>query len=351
MRLRLALALLCASSSLLAQDPRQRLLDDLIRREGTVEPSQETEAPRAPDACVTSEVVSNGGFEAGTTPDGCTGSSGAWRWDASDCILSPLFQSTGSGPRSGTWCIYPSPFPSVTAHVYQTIQIPKGTGSTVATLSFWVKIGTFEPSTAAARDFLRVRLFDTGMQFLTSLALFSNRDGLGSYAYVKKTYDVSQYAGRAVILSFFAEQDANANATLFLIDDVSLSVTACDTSTSGTCVPDANTACFLDGRFKATGTYNLESGATGALTFGPNLTTQSAPMYFENLADPQALVKVIPACFAPFNRYWVFIGALTNQGASLTVTDTARNVSKTYINSRGNVWSPIQDTNAFDTCP
>jgi hypothetical protein len=51
------------------------------------------------------------------------------------------------------------------------------------------------------------------------------------------------------------------------------------------------------------------------------------------------------------NRYWVFAGGLTDVRTVVTVTDTQRDKVKTYINPQGSPWQPIQDTQAFATCP
>ena len=74
-------------------------------------------------------------------------------------------------------------------------------------------------------------------------------------------------------------------------------------------------------------------------------------MVFADTADAQGLVKVINACFAPFNRYWNFVGALTDQEVHLNITDTKTNASKLYNNALKTAFQPIQDTTAFSTCP
>jgi hypothetical protein len=45
------------------------------------------------------------------------------------------------------------------------------------------------------------------------------------------------------------------------------------------------------------------------------------------------------------------MGGLTNVGVTTTVTDIASGVAKTYTNTEGIAFQPIQDTLAFETCP
>ena len=62
------------------------------------------------------------------------------------------------------------------------------------------------------------------------------------------------------------------------------------------------------------------------------------------------MVKVLNGCGVN-TRYWVFAGGLTNVRVTLTVTDMSNNTVQTYINNLNTPFAPIQDTNAFATCP
>ncbi len=83
--------------------------------------------------------------------------------------------------------------------------------------------------------------------------------------------------------------------------------------------------------------------------------TAGGLFYFTNLADPQFLVKVLNGC--PVNdRWWVFYAATTNVGFDLTVTDTQSPLipgvnPRVYNNPDVNAAPPVQDTQAFATCP
>jgi hypothetical protein len=63
------------------------------------------------------------------------------------------------------------------------------------------------------------------------------------------------------------------------------------------------------------------------------------------------LIKVLDACVSPFDRFWVFAAGLTNVEVSLTVTDTDSGERRHYRNLPGRAFIPIQDTDAFATCP
>ena len=47
----------------------------------------------------------------------------------------------------------------------------------------------------------------------------------------------------------------------------------------------------------------------------------------------------------------MFAGGLTDVHVTLRVTDTTNGTMKTYDNPQGAKYQPIQDTNAFATCP
>jgi len=64
----------------------------------------------------------------------------------------------------------------------------------------------------------------------------------------------------------------------------------------------------------------------------------------------EMVVKVLNAC-ALNSRYWTFAGGLTDVNVILTVTDTQTGAIQTYTNPQGTPFQPIQDTNAFATCP
>ena len=61
-------------------------------------------------------------------------------------------------------------------------------------------------------------------------------------------------------------------------------------------------------------------------------------------------MKVLNACHG-YERYWVFASGLTNVEVTLTVTDTESGQVRRYFNPQGTMYAPVQDTDAFATCP
>jgi len=118
------------------------------------------------------------------------------------------------------------------------------------------------------------------------------------------------------------------------------------------CAAGPSTLCLGDGgRFKAEIAW-VSSTASG---MGNAVTVPSAPdsglFYFFNPGNIEMLVKVLNACSPPFSRYWVFFAATTNVRFTLTVTDTQTNKVKVYFNPLNQAAAPLQDTDAFATCP
>ncbi len=130
---------------------------------------------------------------------------------------------------------------------------------------------------------------------------------------------------------------------------------------SGTCVPDATTLCLPGyNRFKVTVYFETVQGAGNmgdaqAIPLDSLGLTSGGLFYFINPTDPQFLVKVLDGC--PLNnRWWVFYAATTNVGFDLTVTDTQSPLipgvnPRVYNNPDINAAPPVQDTQAFATCP
>ena len=117
----------------------------------------------------------------------------------------------------------------------------------------------------------------------------------------------------------------------------------------GTCVPSTTALCLSGDRFRVSVTFQLNDGTTGngrAVWF----TRDSGYFWFFSPDNVEVDVKVLNACSA-FNRYWFFASGLTNVGVTLTVVDTKTNTTKTYTNPVNRAFVPIQDTNAFATCP
>lgn len=123
---------------------------------------------------------------------------------------------------------------------------------------------------------------------------------------------------------------------------------ACE-STSTLCVSSDTTLCLNHDRFKVEAEWRTRDGNRGAGQ-AIRLTPDSGFFWFFGPDNVEVVVKVLDAC--SFNaRYWVFGAGLTNVEVTLRVTDTRSGIVKTYNNPQGTPFQPLQDTNAFSTCP
>ncbi|HEX4966205.1 MAG TPA: Calx-beta domain-containing protein [Thermoanaerobaculia bacterium] len=120
----------------------------------------------------------------------------------------------------------------------------------------------------------------------------------------------------------------------------------------GPCVAGPTTLCVNNSRFK------IEVGWRTADTTGQGQTVPlpSAPesglFYFFGASNIEMLIKVLNACVPSLgNRYWVFFAATTNVEFTTTVTDTQTGRVKVYFNPLNVSAPPVQDVDAFATCP
>ncbi|GAA2287355.1 M28 family peptidase [Streptomyces atrovirens] len=147
--------------------------------------------------CDTTGVVANGGFESGTSPwTGDTGTIGA---------------HSGGSAHTGTRFAWLSGYGSTrTESISQSVTVPAG--CTRAALDYWLHIDTDE-SGSTPYDRFTVKAGGT------TLATLSNADA-GS-GYVRRSVDLSAYAGRTVTLTFTGSEDSSLQ-TSFVVDDVTL---------------------------------------------------------------------------------------------------------------------------------
>ncbi|HEX2252994.1 MAG TPA: hypothetical protein VHQ65_06985 [Thermoanaerobaculia bacterium] len=118
---------------------------------------------------------------------------------------------------------------------------------------------------------------------------------------------------------------------------------------SGAACPPGALCLGAGGRFEVTVTWETPSGDSGVGHPVP-LTDDSGSFWFFNPNNLEMIVKVLDGCPVN-NRFWVFAGGLTNVEVVLTVVDTEAGVTKVYTNPVTTPFQPIQDTNAFATCP
>ena len=124
-----------------------------------------------------------------------------------------------------------------------------------------------------------------------------------------------------------------------------------DFSPTGTepCVEGPNTLCLTEDRFRVEVDWATVGGDSGQ-GMAVELTPDTGYFWFFNEENVEMVIKVLDACsFA--DRFWVFAGGLTNVEVQITVTDTQTGTVRTYSNPQETPFQPIQDTNAFATCP
>ncbi|MFI7406189.1 M1 family aminopeptidase [Streptomyces sp. NPDC049541] len=197
-------------------------------------------APSTAAACTPAQVVTNGGFESGTSP---------WTQSSTSVITSRSGQ-TAHGGTSYAWL--DGTGGTHTDTLSQSVTIPSGCST--ATLSFWLHIDTAETTSSIAYDKLTAKIGST------TLATYSNLDK--NTGYVKKTLDVSAFAGQTVSLSFTGAEDSSLQ-TSFVLDDIAL-------DTSGGSTPPADST-----RTPATPSYtvSLSSNTSGTVWTGHESAT------------------------------------------------------------------------------
>ena len=126
------------------------------------------------------------------------------------------------------------------------------------------------------------------------------------------------------------------------------SSTTCTVRNRKPCVPDNNTLCLLNDRFKVDVDWST-SNSSGQGTVG-NSSFDTGTFYFFNPNHPDLLVQLLEAC-SNNDNFWVFAQAATNVEFDLTVTDTETGEIREYGNPLGQAFQAITDTSAFATCP
>jgi hypothetical protein len=97
--------------------------------------------------------------------------------------------------------------------------------------------------------------------------------------------------------------------------------------------------------------WRRNNGARGLGPIVPGVSSDDSGLfYFFNPDNWEMLIKVLDGC--PVNdRFWVFYAATTNVEFTVTVTDIQEDEVSTYFNPLNNAAAPVQDTEAFATCP
>lgn len=112
----------------------------------------------------------------------------------------------------------------------------------------------------------------------------------------------------------------------------------------GGCIPGAGQLCLGSGRFRAEVAWTDHDGNTGTGK-ARALTDDTGAFSFFGESNLELMVKVLDGRGVN-GSFWVFYGALSNVAYTLTVTDTATNITRTYTNPSGRMASRA-DVEAF----
>ncbi|HXM78087.1 MAG TPA: hypothetical protein VOA00_02545 [Thermoanaerobaculia bacterium] len=161
---------------------------------------------------------------------------------------------------------------------------------------------------------------------------------------LKKTYDNAQgqLASVADTSAFvgFASGAAAASAAAF-----GGPAPASRADVTAPCVADATTLCLNANRFRVQVEWVATNiGQTGVGQSAP-LSSDTGSFWFFSSGNLELNIKVVDG--RSLNaRFWVFYGALSDVGYTITVTDTQTGLQRTYTNPQGRLAS-VADTSAF----
>ncbi len=158
--------------------------------------------------CTSSQqLLQNPGFE--------SGNNGAWTTTSG-----VIDNSASPAAHSGSWKAWLDGYGTThTDYAHQQVTIPSG--STSATLSFWLWITTAETTTTTAYDKLSVQVLNSSGTVLATLATYSNLNK--SSGYVQKSFSLNSYIGQTIRIRFYGTEDSSLQ-TSFLVDDTALNV-------------------------------------------------------------------------------------------------------------------------------
>ncbi len=163
-------------------------------------PSPTPAATPSPTPGAGGDLISNGGFENGTSP---------WVESSSYKIINT------TKPHAGSYSAYLCGYNNCSDSIYQQVTIPGSV--TTATLTYYWYMSTQE--TRHAYDYLYVRIRNSSGSTLTTLQTLS--DGSTANSWKQASFNVSSYRGQTVQIAFVATNGAKY-PTDFYIDDVAL---------------------------------------------------------------------------------------------------------------------------------
>lgn len=169
-----------------------------------IELAQATATSGAAASADITQLLANSGFEAGDT---------GWSGTADDIgVHSP------AAAHEGDRLAWMGGFgESHSETLYQNVSIPSD--ARTVKFSFWVDIDSDETTRHKAYDRLYVQVRTTSGHVLRTLAIYSNLNR--TRGYVRKTFNVSRFAGQDVSMFLKVVED-NGKPTSFFLDDFAL---------------------------------------------------------------------------------------------------------------------------------
>jgi hypothetical protein len=169
-------------------------------------PPLAAEEAAPPVGAGSTQLLANAGFEAGKS---------GW----SSTVYDFAVHSSGAA-HQGNYLAWMGGFGERHSEtLYQDVSIPADAHN--VRFSFWVNIETEETSRRIAYDKLYVQVRTPEGHVLRTLATYSNLNR--TRGYVRKTFDVSRFAGRDVEMCLKVVED-NGKPSSFFLDDVTLTV-------------------------------------------------------------------------------------------------------------------------------
>jgi hypothetical protein len=122
------------------------------------------------------------------------------------------------------------------------------------------------------------------------------------------------------------------------------------TEAPSTCVANGATLCLQANRFRVRARWTDKNGATGQAN-AIELTDESGYFWFFEPDNVEVVLKVKNACVPQYQHFWFFAAGLTDVDTVIEVADTHTGTVLTYHNPLNRAFPPVQDTDAFATCP
>lgn len=108
------------------------------------------------------------------------------------------------------------------------------------------------------------------------------------------------------------------------------------------CAADGATLCLLDGRFQVRAAYRDYAGNSGTGK-ALSLTPDTGTFWFFSPGNVEVVAKMVSFCGGGTDNVAVYAGGLTDIQVTLTVTDTATGLTKSYTNPLGTLFQLVRD--------